>query len=97
MKKFSLLVVLVLSTFMFLGTSLVSYADQSARGVVSDSMITTSVKEKLATELRSGTLTGVEVNTTKGEVTLAGKAHSEAEKKQMEQVARSIDGVTKVN
>ncbi len=97
MKKLGLITVLILSAFMFLATPVTSFADQSARGVVSDSMITASVKEKLATELRTGTLTGMEVNTTKGEVTLAGKAHSQQEKDRVTQIVKGIEGVTKVH
>ncbi len=97
MKKYMLAMVLILSAFMSLGTPLASFADQSARGVISDSMITTSVKEKLAQDVRMGTLTGIEVNTTKGEVTLAGKAHSQQEKDRVGQVVSGIDGVKAVH
>jgi osmotically-inducible protein OsmY len=39
----------------------------------------------------------VEVNSTNGVVTLAGEVHNIDEKRAAEQVARSVDGVVRVN
>jgi len=51
---------------------------------------------KLAKDARLGTLTGIEVNTTKGVVTLAGKVKDKSEKKQAAKIAKSIKGVKSV-
>jgi len=66
-------------------------------GVMDDTLITATVKTELAKDVRLGTLTGIEVNTTQGVVTLAGKVHSSEEKALVEQNVRSVQGVVKVN
>ena len=60
-------------------------------------VITTTVKADLAKDVRLGTLTGIEVNTTQGVVTLAGKVHTTEEKALVEQNVRGVKGVVKVN
>jgi osmotically-inducible protein OsmY len=50
----------------------------------------------LAKDVRLGTLTGIEVNTTKGVVTLAGKVHNTEEKQMVEKIAKRTEGVVKV-
>lgn len=97
MRRSGASILLLLSLLLFLGISLSAFAGQSTRGVFNDSAITASVKTKLANDVRLGTLTGIEVNTTKGEVTLAGKAHTQQEKQLAGQVAGSVDGVKKVH
>jgi len=62
-----------------------------------DTLITTTVKAELAKDVRLGTLTGIEVNTTQGVVTLAGKVHNSEEKALVEQKVRGVNGVVKVN
>jgi osmotically-inducible protein OsmY len=62
-----------------------------------DTAIKTSVKAKLATDVRLSTLTNIEVNSTNGIVTLAGKVHNPDEKRFAEQVTKSVKGVVKVN
>ncbi len=64
---------------------------------VDDGAIKTSVKAKLAADVRLSTLTNVEVNSTDGVVTLAGKVHSEEERRMAGDVARSVDGVVRVD
>ncbi len=64
---------------------------------VDDAAIKTSVKAKLAADVRLSTLTNVEVNSTNGVVTLAGKVRSEEERRMAGDVARSVDGVARVN
>jgi osmotically-inducible protein OsmY len=64
---------------------------------VDDGAIKASVKAKLAADVRLSTLTNVEVNSTDGVVTLAGKVRSEEERHMAADVARSVDGVTRVN
>lgn len=62
-----------------------------------DTAIKMSVKAKLAADVRLSTLTNIEVNSTNGIVTLAGKVHNSDEKKFAEQVTKSVKGVVKVN
>ena len=62
-----------------------------------DTAIKVSVKAKLAADVRLSTLTNIEVNSTNGIVTLAGKVHNQDEKRFAEQVTKSVKGVVKVN
>ena len=64
---------------------------------VDDSTIKAAVKAKLAKDVRLSTLTNVEVNSTNGVVTLAGEVHNVDEKRAAEEVARTVDGVVRVN
>lgn len=97
MRKAILSILLLLSVFLLSGTLTAVHAAQSAGGVIDDSSITASVKASLAKDVRLGTLTGIEVNTTKGVVTLAGKVHNLEEKQLAEKVAAGVEGVQKVN
>jgi osmotically-inducible protein OsmY len=97
MNKTVLSIVLLLGFAALVGLSGLSYAAQSAGGVMDDTLITTSVKADLAKDVRLGTLTGIEVNTTQGVVTLAGKVHTSEEKALVEQKVRGVKGVVKVN
>jgi hyperosmotically inducible periplasmic protein len=64
---------------------------------VDDAAIKTAVKGKLAADVKLSTLTNIEVNSTNGVVTLAGQVRDESDRIQAEQVARSVDGVIRVN
>jgi len=64
---------------------------------VDDGAIKASVKAKLAADVRLSTLTNVEVNSTDGIVTLAGKVRTEEERRMAGDVARSVDVVVKVD
>jgi osmotically-inducible protein OsmY len=64
---------------------------------VDDAAIKTAVKAKLAADVRLSTLTNIEVNSTNGIVTLAGQVRDEADRTQAAAVARSVDGVVRVN
>jgi hyperosmotically inducible periplasmic protein len=97
MNKTVLSIVLLLGFVVLVGLSVASYAAQSVGGVMDDTVITTTVKAELAKDVRLGTLTGIEVNTTQGVVTLAGKVHNSEEKAAVEQKVRSVEGVVKVN
>lgn len=97
MNKTVLSIVLLLSFAVLVGLSVVSHAAQSVGGVMDDTAITTTVKTELAKDVRLGTLTGIEVNTTQGVVTLSGKVHTSEEKTLVEQKVRSVKGVVKVN
>src|SRR6476646_5341397 len=69
----------------------------SPRRQVDDGAIKASVKAKLAADVRLSTLTNIEVNSTDGVVTLAGKVRSDEERRMAGDVTRSVDGVVKVN
>ena len=64
---------------------------------VDDAAIKTAVKAKLVADVRLSTLTNIEVNSTNGVVTLAGQVRDEGDRAQAAAVARSVDGVVKVN
>jgi osmotically-inducible protein OsmY len=51
----------------------------------------------LAKDVRLATLTSIEVSTTQGVVTLAGKVHNSEEKAMVEQKVRGVNGVVTVN
>ena len=62
---------------------------------VDDAAITTAVKAKLAAD-KVKTLVRVSVDTIQGVVTLTGTVESADQKKQAEEVARGVKGVSKV-
>ena len=64
---------------------------------VDDAAIKTAVKGKMAADVKLSTLTNIEVNSTNGVVTLAGQVNDETDRIHAEQVARSVDGVVRVN
>ena len=63
---------------------------------IDDSTITASVKSKLAAD-RIGTLTRVDVDTTRQVVSLNGVVESPEQKARAEQLASQVSGVKKVN
>jgi len=69
----------------------------SAGTQVDDAAIKTSVKAKLAADVKLSTLTNIEVNSTNGVVTLAGQVDNIDQKHLAEHVARTVDGVVKIN
>jgi hyperosmotically inducible protein len=64
---------------------------------VDDAAIKTAVKAKMAADVRLSTLTNIEVNSTNGIVTLSGQVASESDRDQAAAVARTVDGVVRVN
>ena len=64
---------------------------------IDDAAIKTAVKAKLAADVKLSTLTNIEVNSTNGVVTLAGMVASDEQRALAASVARSVDGVVKVN
>ena len=64
---------------------------------VDDAAIKASVKAKLAADVKLSTLTNIEVNSTNGVVTLAGEVRDESDRVAAVAVARSVDGVVRVN
>ena len=64
---------------------------------IDDAAIKTAVKAKMAADVRLSTLTNIEVNSTNGVVTLSGQVANESDRAQAAAVARTVDGVVKVN
>jgi hyperosmotically inducible periplasmic protein len=96
MNKTLMSIVLFIGFAVLVGLSVASYAVESVGNVVDDTVITSTVKTELATDVRLDTLTNVEVSTTQGVVTLAGKVHNSEEKAMVEQKVRGVKGVVKV-
>ena len=69
----------------------------SAGTQIDDAGIKTAVKAKLAADVKLSTLTNIEVNSTNGIVTLAGQVDNMDQKRLAGEVARSVNGVVKVN
>jgi osmotically-inducible protein OsmY len=69
---------------------------QSPEQQFDDTAITTSVKSRLATDIELSTITGIEVNTTNGVVTLSGQVSSDAVKRRAGEIAENVDGVVRV-
>ncbi len=70
--------------------------NQTVERQADDASIKTSIKAKLASDVRFSTLTSVSVDVTNGVVTLAGPVHTDEEKQKIEEVARGVQGVTQV-
>ena len=64
---------------------------------VDDAAIKTAVKAKLAADVKLSTLTNIDVNSTNGVVTLSGQVRDESDRVVAVAVARSVDGVVRVN
>lgn len=69
----------------------------SAGTQIDDAGIKTAVKAKLAADVKLSTLTNIEVNSTNGVVTLAGQVDNPDQKRLAAEVARTVDGVVRVN
>src|SRR5215470_10681183 len=70
--------------------------NQTIERQTDDAGIKTSIKAKLASDVRFSTLTAVSVDVTDGLVTLAGPVHSEEEKQKIEETVRTVKGVVNV-
>jgi hypothetical protein len=70
--------------------------NQTVERQTDDAGIKTSIKAKLAADVRFSTLTAVSVDVTNGIVTLAGPVHSDEEKQKIEETARTVKGVVNV-
>jgi osmotically-inducible protein OsmY len=96
MRRFLIHSVLVVA---FLATALVGCDSGTGKKVgqnVDDSSITAAVKAKLAAEQGATTLTGINVDTSGGTVSLSGTVDSEAMKQRAATLAQQVDGVTRV-
>jgi BON domain len=81
--------------FLFLAV-LTCRPNQTVERQTDDAGIKTSIKAKLAADVRFSTLTAVSVDVTNGIVTLAGPVHSEEEKAKIEATVRTVKGVVNV-
>ncbi|MDR3567463.1 MAG: BON domain-containing protein [Syntrophobacteraceae bacterium] len=97
MNKTLMSIVLLLGFAALLGLSVAARAAESAGNVVDDTVITTTVKAELAKDVRLATLTGIDVSTTKGVVTLTGTVSNSEEKAMVEKKVRDVKGVVKIN
>jgi hyperosmotically inducible protein len=97
MRKFVQAASFTLGLAALVGGPIACKSTQSASAQADDVGIKTSVKAKLAEDVRFSTLTNIEVNSTNGIVTLAGQVHNIDEKRAAERVAASVSGVKKVN
>jgi osmotically-inducible protein OsmY len=64
--------------------------------LVTDTSMTTAIKARLATEARVGTLTGIGVHTSDDMVRLTGTVADDAERRQVETIARRLAGDNRV-
>jgi len=83
----------------FLTTVLGACAPGTGRSVgqkVDDASITAAVKAKLAAEQGTTTLTGINVDTSGGTVSLSGTVESEAMKQRAATLAQQVEGVARV-
>jgi BON domain-containing protein len=71
--------------------------NQTIERQTDDAGIKTSIKAKLASDVRFSTLTAVSVDVTNGVVTLAGPVHNAEEKAKIEETVRAVKGVSGVN
>jgi osmotically-inducible protein OsmY len=95
MRRFLIHSVLVAA---FLTTALAGCDSGTGRRVgqnVDDSSITAAVKAKLAAE-QGATLTGINVDTSGGTVSLSGTVESEAMKQRAATLAQQVEGVARV-
>jgi hyperosmotically inducible periplasmic protein len=96
MKRFLIHSVLVVA---FLTTALIGCDPGTGRQVgqnVDDASITAAVKAKLAAEQGATTLTGINVDTSGGTVSLSGTVDSEAMKQRAESLTQQVEGVARV-
>jgi hyperosmotically inducible protein len=82
---------------LLLAASLACRTNETPEAQVKDARIAATVKAKLASDLKPQTLTNVAVNATNGVVTLSGLVSSAEEKRRAEEIARSVEGVVRVN
>jgi hyperosmotically inducible periplasmic protein len=69
---------------------------QDPASQASDARIESVVKANLAKDVRLSTLTNIEVDVVRGEVTLSGLVANDDQKDRAEQVAENVRGVRKV-
>lgn len=95
MKKSFWSAAVVAAAFTLLATA-ACRPNQTVERQTDDAGIKTSIKAKLAADVRFSTLTAVSVDVTNGIVTLAGPVHSAEEKQKIEETVRAVKGVVNV-
>jgi len=71
-------------------------AAEKTERTMDNAALTTSVKAKLAADVRLATLTSIDVDSSGSTVTLSGHVKTAEEKDYAESVAKTVDGVTSV-
>ena len=69
---------------------------ERASGFASSAALTTKVKTALASDVGMRTMTGIDVDSDNGVVTLKGKVDTAEAKKKAEDIAKKVDGVKSV-
>lgn len=92
---------LIARTGLFLSLALIALVlgcstTQSPEQQAGDAAITTEVKAKLAADVELSTITGIEVDTANGVVTLAGEVANPEVKRRAEEIAKNVAGVVSV-
>jgi osmotically-inducible protein OsmY len=89
----------VLPFFMalILAISTACRTNETPEAQVKDARIAAAIKAKLASDLSATTITNVSINVTNSVVTLSGQVNSAENKRRAEEIARSVDGVVRVN
>lgn len=94
--KIKLLTSAILATALLLPGA--GFTQDSAKTVVKDSIITTKIKAKLATEEKPSTLVKISVDTDdKGMVSLSGTAPTQAAADRAVAIAKATEGVKSVS
>ncbi len=83
--------------FLLLACSVACRTNETPESQVKDAEILASVKAKLAEGLGATSVTNISVNVTNGVVTLAGTAHTAAEKSKALSIAQAVPKVVSVN
>ena len=96
MKKICWSVCTALIGFLFLTAAGGCRPNETVERQADDAGIKTSIKAKLASDVRFSTLTAISVDVTNGIATIAGPVHSEEEKQKIEETVRSVKGVVNV-
>ncbi len=71
-------------------------AAEKTERTIDNAALTTAVKSKLAADVRLGTLTSINVDSSGSTVTLSGHVKTSEEKSYAEDVAKTVDGVSTV-
>lgn len=71
-------------------------AAEKTERTIDNAALTTAVKSKLAADVRLGTLTSINVDSSGTTVTLSGHVKTSEEKSYAEDVAKTVDGVSMV-
>ncbi len=82
---------------LILAISMACRTNETPEGQVKDARIAAAIKAKLASDLSATTITNVSINVTNSVVTLSGQVNTPENKRRAEEIARSVEGVVRVN